>query len=524
MHTVRWLALSSMLLIAAGCGGSGIAARTAGPVASVSGRIAPAQAPAHARRDALVVAYRGPHTLRGRTILRARVRDHARIVAVTFMLAGRPLGTVTQAPWALDVDAALLPDGPASLEVAAVDRFGERTVSRPVHVRVHPGGEHFLRVAPGRRLAPALRALAHGSTTVELAPGRYPLRQIVLGPGARLVGSGPATILIPRPGTDGVAMLSTRSDDVRISDLSVLGSGRRQDAVSIGDGASDVRVQRIEISGVRANGVAVWGAHHDISIQDSTILGGGTAANAGVFDAGSVDSGQTSVVRTQVSGFVGYGVLFAQRFYGLRSAALDNLALDNTITDIIDPHRHDGTDAGGIWTGGVAAAIIGNVISGAGTDGIETVGSSTSDTIVDNRVQSTPVGIYLEHSTNRSLVQSNRLSNVETGINVEWRHDGGGSNANTFAYNQIAASLVGVFVDVGEDANAIVGNVFGTPPATPVILQGSSHNTVRANMACAAGTAPFVVQRAARSQTGALARSSDNQLVDNERTSPCRAP
>jgi hypothetical protein len=318
-------------------------------------------------------------------------------------------------------------------------------------------------------------------------------------------------------------MLSTRSTDVRISDLTVDGAGRIDDGVSIRDGARDVRVQRIEILGVRINGAAVWGAHGGVSIQDSTVLGGGTAANAGVLDQGSVHSRDTSVVRTRVSGFVGYGVLFAQRFYGLRSAAIHNLALDNTISDIIDPHRQDGTDEGGIWTGGVEAAVIGNDISDTGIDGIETVGSSTRDTIVDNTVRDTPVAIYIEHSTNGSLVLANRIANVGTGINVEWRHAGGGSNGNVFAYNQIAATRVGVFVDVQEDLNSIVRNVFRGTQATPVILQGSSNNTVRGNVACPASSAPFVVQQAALSETGALARSSHNRLVDNERTSPCRA-
>lgn len=513
----------ALLLMIAGCGGSSIAAQNGPPVVRSADALAAVTAPARATGGTLAVSYRGPRTLRGRITVRAKVSDDTRIVAATFMFAGRPLGTVTRAPWTLDVDAALLPEGPVSLSIVAVDRLGRRAVSRTVEVRVLPGGETVLHASPHRRLAHALRALARGSATVKLAPGRYRVDQIVLGPDARLFGSGPGTILTPRPGTGGAAMLSTRSDDVRISDLTVDGAGQIDDGVSIGDGARDVRVQRLDISGVRINGAAVWGAHRDVSIQDSTVLGGGTAANAGVLDQGSVDSRDTSVVRTRVSGFVGYGVLFAQRFYGLRSAALHNLALDNTIKNIIDPNRHDGTDAGGIWTGGVAAAVIGNAISNTGTDGIETVGSSTSDEIIDNNVQNTPVAIYIEHSTNRSLVLANRIANVGTGINVEWRHAGGGSDANAFSYNQIAATRVGVFVDVLEDHNSIVGNIFRGTRATPVILQGSSYNTVRGNLACPGGSAPFIVQQAALSQSGALARSGHNRLVDNERTSPCRA-
>lgn len=522
-HARWWRALAGTLLIIAGCGGSGNTAAN-GSTVSVADSHAPAAVPASAAGHPLAVAYRGPRRLRGRVTLRARIRGDARIVAATFTLAGRPLGTVTQPPWVLDVDAAVLPDGPAPLAVVAVDRYGRRSASRAINVRVLPGGERLLHATPGQSLAPALLALARGSATVQLSPGRYRLNQVVvLGPGARLIGSGPGTILTPSAGVSEVAMLSTRSSGVRISDLAVKGDGQVDDAVSIGDGSTDVRVQRIEVSGVRANGVAVWGAHRDVSIQDSTIIGGGVATNAGVLDEGSVDSRNTSVVRTRVSGFVGYGVLFAQRFYGLRSAAIHNLALDDTISDIIDPHRHDGTDAGGIWTGGVEAAVIGNAISDTGTDGIETVGSSTADTIIDNRVQNTPVAIYLEHSTNLSLVEANWMRNVGTGINVEWRHAGGGSNANALAYNQIAATEVGIFVDVQEDDYRIVGNLFRGAHATPVVLQGSSHNTVQGNMACALAGAPFVIERSALSQTGALARSSDNQVVDNEHTSPCRA-
>jgi Periplasmic copper-binding protein (NosD) len=521
-HARWWRALAGTALIAAGCGGSGNTAANGSTVFVADSR-APAAVPASAADKPLAVEYRGPRRLRGRVSLRAQIRGDARIVAATFTLAGRPLGTVTQPPWVLDVDAAVLPDRPAPLAVVAVDRYGRRAASRAINVRVLPGGERLLHASPDQSLAPALRALARGSATVQLSPGRYRLSQVVLGPDARLIGSGPGTILMPSAGVSEVAMLSTRSSGVRISDLAVKGEGQVDDAVSIGDGSTDVRVQRIEVSGVRANGIAVWGAHRDVSIQDSTIIGGGVATNAGVLDEGSVDSRNTSVVRTRVSGFVGYGVLFAQRFYGLRSAAIHNLALDDTISDIIDPHRHDGTDAGGIWTGGVEAAVIGNAISDTGTDGIETVGSSTADTIIDNRVQNTPVAIYLEHSTNLSLVEANGMRNVGTGINVEWRHAGGGSNANALAYNQIAATEVGIFVDVQEDDYRIVGNHFSSARATPVVLQGSSHNTVQGNMACALAGAPFVIERSALSQTGALARSSDNQVVDNEHTSPCRA-
>jgi Periplasmic copper-binding protein (NosD)/Bacterial Ig domain len=467
------------------------------------------------------VAYAGPATLRGHVTLRAQVHGATRVVAVTFMLGGRPLGTVTDAPWALDVDAALLPAGKDQLTVVAVDRLGHRASSGPSSVAVLPGRERVLRASPWRGLGRALRALSRGSVLVHLGPGTYRVGEIVLGPGARLAGAGPATILTPSRGASASGtLLSTHSDHVRVSDLVVQGGWRIDRGISIG-GASDVRLQRIEVSGVRVNGIEIWGVHSRDSIQDSTLLGSDVAGNAGVFELGSVNTSRTSVIRTRISGFRGFGVIFDQRFHGLPSAALHNLALDNRVSDIIDPAIHDGTGAGGIWTGGAQAAVIGNVVSDTGTDGVETVGSSIGDTIVGNHIWNTPVAIYIEHSTSHSLVLGNQIFRSGTGINVEWRHDGGGSSANTFARNRIAATEAGVFVDVQDDYNSIVANTFVGAQATPITFQGSSENLARDNVACAAGPQPFVLQRPARSQTGDIAWPRHNRLVDNVRTNSC---
>jgi parallel beta-helix repeat protein len=503
------LLLLIALTVAAGCGGTRVAVQAGAPQASVSAG------------GGVRVEYRGPHTLRGRVNLLASAFSNARLVAITFTLGGRTLGTATRPPWILDVDAALLPPGRAPLTVTAVDRLGGRASSSAVFVRVRSGGERIVNVRSQRGLDALLRALADGTVNVHLGPGIYRANHIVLGSGARLSGSGGATIL--RAAAPGAALLNIRGRGIRVSDLAIDGDGQIDEGISIGDGSRDVRVQRIGLSRVRAGGVAALGRHTVVSIQDSILLGSGSAAGAGVFDDGSEESSGTSVVRTQVSGFQGYGILFAQRFYGLRTAALGNLALDNRVSDIVDPARRDGTDAGGIWTGGVEASVIGNVIAGAGTDGIETIGSSTGDTIIGNRISSTPVGIYIEHSTNRSLVAENWIANVRNAINVEWRHAGGGSNANTFAGNTIAAAQVGVFVDVQEDYNTIAGNAFTSAGTTPVVFQGSSHNMVRGNRACAASSA-FVVQRPGLSQTGSLAQSTNNRLISNERTGPCSTP
>src|SRR5207249_3842055 len=134
-----------------------------------------------------------------------------------------------------------------------------------------------------------------------------------------------------------------------------------------------------------------------------------------------------SVIRTRISGFRSFGIIFAQKHYGLRDAGLHALALDNEVSGIRDPARDIcrsrpleagcGTNEIGIESGAVGAVIIGNTLTQAAWDGIETVGSSTGANVVGNTISETPTGIYLEHATNRSLIARNTISAVDTGIN-----------------------------------------------------------------------------------------------------------
>ena len=202
------------------------------------------------------------------------------------------------------------------------------------------------------------------------------------------------------------------------------------------------------------------------------------------------------------------------------------------ISDVRDPARDTcvtdarttngcGTNEGGIWTGGVEAAIIGNSIRRARWDGIETVGSSTRTTIVGNEIRETRTGIYLEHSTNDSLISRNLIVDAETGINVEWLHDGVGSSRNTFTFNRVVRAESGLFVDVGSDRNRIAHNLFvgGARPA--ITLQGSSENVVEDNLGCGGPATPLVGFESARWDSGALARSTRNRLSGNRSVRRC---
>jgi parallel beta-helix repeat protein len=468
------------------------------------------------------VAYVGPRHLRGAVTLRARVRPGGqRIVAATFMLDDRPLGTATSAPYTLDVDAALLPRGRHRLRVDVVDRLGRHSSSAPVavHTSGTPGG--IFAASPAHGLDAALAALARGHVTVRLGPGRYPVAHVEMGSGAQLVGAGSGTVL--EATEPSWSLVTARGTGVRMSDLAIDGAGRAERGIGVADGSHDVRLQRLQIRGITDSGVDIWGAHSGVSVQDSTIDGGG-ASGAGVGDRGSDASSDSSVIRTEISGFRGWGVIFMQREYDRPHAAANALALDNRISAISDPAAADGTHEGAIWSGGVRAAIIGNQIRDIGWDGIQTVGSSRDVTVVGNDIARTMTGIYLEHETNGSLFADNVIADVVTGINSEWRYEDAGSGTNTFVGNTILRpTQTGIFIDVAGNQNRLVDNtvVGGTGPA--IVLQGASDNVVAGNAACARPGQPMVVQQSAHYDNGQPANSLRNRIDTSGRRPPCPA-
>ena len=480
------------------------------------------------------VEFLGPDRLAKPVELRANARalSGSRIVAVSFFLNGRPLGSDTTRPYRLDVDPAFLPQGRHRLRVEAVDNLGRRRLTKPTGVTVEASGSHIVEAAPGASFARARRALARGDVTVRLAAGRYPVNELRLGSGARLVGSGPETVLAPRGGGRYWALVVAKGKNIRISDLTVDGGGPPVDedgglGIAVFDGSSDVRLQRLHITRVRTDGVNVWGKYSSVSVQDSQIESDGKG-EAGVVALGSDRSRDTSVIRSRVGGFTSFGILLQQQEHGRPAADLHGVVLDNVVSDIRDPSRDGcwtaakyetpgcGTNEGGIWTGGVEAAVIGNTVRRARWDGIETVGSSTRTSIVRNRISETRTGIYIEHSTHRSLIARNVIVDARVGINVEWWHDGAGSRRNTYAFNRIVRSRAGIVVDVGGDRNRIVGNVFVGGLRPSIVLQGSSHNVVRDNLGCGSRGDSLVEFSEARYDDGRPAVSKFNQLDRNQ--------
>ncbi len=455
-----------------------------------------------------------PEAFRGWTTVRAETSvPKANVAAISLRIDERTIGSDTTFPYAVLIDGKSLRPGRHQLTLELVRRDGSRVRSSSGVVVIPGGNRRELRASPHRGFVRARRALARGNVTVRLAPGRYPVSALRLGNGARLVGSGPTTVLAAPTGPYWSAV-AVEGSDTLLSDLSIDGAGQgggEGHAVAVQPGARHFVARRLQIRRVRTVGVYAWGKVTDISVQDSLITSDGSA-DAGVI-AALPGGNDYSVIRSRIAGFRGWGINFAQVAHENLVTGLRSLALDNVITDIDPPGHTHGTTEGGIWSGGAGATIVGNDVRRTGWTGIETVGSSQGVYINHNRISATRTGIYLEHATLQSIIARNVIRNVRTGINVEWEYGGVGSGQNRFESNHvILASFVGLFIDVGADENMVVGNRLEAA-RSGIVLQGSSHNYVARNFVCRSTTA--IEQRAGLWEDDRPAQPVSNQITSN---------
>ena len=466
------------------------------------------------------VAYTGPSTIGDSSVLRVDVGRGEPLAAVTYSFDGSPAATSASAPFSLRLARGDVPRGRHVLTVQAVTNSGRRIRSRPVRVRLLRPSAPVVSASPQHGLGRALRALNRGHVTVQLKRGVYHLRDVRIGDDAQLVGE--AGVVLRAPAGDYSSVLTVNGRDVRIAHLTIDGGGEGPgdgEAIAVSQTVRSLRVSHLRIEHVRRAGFYAWGSFSNVSLQDSTVLGDGTADAAVI--AGLQDGGShVSIVRCRISGFRRWGINFAQSAYGRLDSGGGSLALDNVISNVNDPTRDDGTDEGGIWSGGPYAVIVGNHISRATWDGIETVGSSERATIAYNAVDHSRTGIYIEHSTNHSTIASNVLRAVETGINVEWRYGNVGSADNSFHHNSIInASRAGIFIDVGSDRNALSHNrIIGTQKA--IVLQGASRNLVTRNIFCSRPRGR-VVQTLGLWDNGASAPATANRIDRNRAAATC---
>jgi parallel beta-helix repeat protein len=462
--------------------------------------------------------YTGPAVVSDLSVLRAQAPRN--VVAVTYLVDGRPVATATAAPFALRLTRGDIRPGRHHLWLQAVTNNGTRRLSRWVRIQALGSAGPTITASPSRRLGAALAALAHGHATVVLDPGVYRLHDVRLGDGARLAGR-PGTILrAPTSRYSNVLLVDGR--DVRVSNLTIDGGGPGPgdgEAIAVGPSARTFRASRVRVVRIRRAGLYAWGSFHDISIQDSLLTSNGSADGAaivGLHEGGS----HASVVRCRIAGFRGWGINFAQSAYRRLDMGWHAVALDNVVTDVDDPSRANGTDEGGIWSGGPGAAIVGNTIRRATWDGIETVGSSERSLIAGNLVTDTRTGIYLEHATNNSVIARNTIRRVGTGINVEWRYGDVGSSDNRFVRNTVTqASKAGIFVDVGSDRNALSDNRISSTP-NGIVLQGASRNLVTRNLLCGPQP-PSISQTTGVWDNGTPAQPAQNLIQNNRVARAC---
>jgi parallel beta-helix repeat protein len=464
--------------------------------------------------------YAGPNILRGSSVLRVSLTNPDNVVAVTYRVDGHPFATSTAPPFFLRLTPGDVAPGAHALSLEVVAKDGRRIASPAVAVRAEGQPRATVTASPGHRVGAALRALSRGHATVILERGVFELHDIRLGDGAQLVGRPGSIIRAPADSYSTVLFVDGR--DVRIAGVTIDGGGQgpgNGEAIAVGPHASRLRVSRVRIVHIRRSGLYAWGSFSDISLQDSVLLGDDLADEGvvvGLRDGGS----RPSVVRCTIRGFRQYGITFAQSGFGQLQTGLGAVALDNIVTDIDDPARDNGTDEGGIWSGGPEAAIVGNTIRRATWDGIETVGSSERTLISDNIVTDTRTGIYVEHSTNHSVIARNTIRRVQTGINVEWRYGGVGSSNNVFSQNLVEqGAKAGIFVDVGSDENLLRGNrLVETPNA--IQLQGASRNLVTQNVLCGSGP-PRISETNGMWEDGSAAVPSQNVIQRNRVARSC---
>jgi hypothetical protein len=326
------------------------------------------------------------------------------------------------------------------------------------------GGPLDDRCGPLRDARRAVRALPPAGGSVYVPAGSYDVHDLSLGAGVHLVGAGPSSVLHAPSRSNYTSVLQLSGADASVSNLTIDANGPAQSggqgwAVQVRPGANDALLQRLAIENVRSYGVYLWGAHQGVSLQDSAVTGA-PGASAGYLDLiGDDASGDDSVLRTSIAHFRDYGVNFYPRVDSTPHDGPRAVASRNTISDIDDPGRDDGTNEAGIWSGGVDAFIHANRIDHTGWDGIETFNRSYRTHVIGNSISATGRGIYVEHDTNDAVFSANTISSVPVGINIEWWYGGHGSLRQTITGNTITgASEYGVLADVGATDNRITQN------------------------------------------------------------------
>ena len=288
-------------------------------------------------------------------------------------------------------------------------------------------------VAGPRRGAGVARADGRGTVLQLRSRALRELGHVELGSGARLGGCRTGTVLVFR----GRSLVAAHRAWPRsaLSDLAIDGDADKPKARSA---SADQGPRPADAGGHpdrrrhdhRSRGM---GGHSAVSVQDSVIAGVGAA--------------KERHVRARLRRVAGHEhhADVDQRLppprHRLRAARLRPAArgaapigIDNRISDINDPKADSGTHEGAIWSGGVAAAIIGNRIRDTGWDRVSEIRmTSTRTTVVgDWGIARTNVGDLSRARDQRLAYRPQRdRRRRDPGINVEWHYNPAPARATT---------------------------------------------------------------------------------------------
>jgi hypothetical protein len=199
--------------------------------------------------------------------------------------------------------------------------------------------------------------------------------------------------------------------------------------------------------------VHIWGTGAGSQVLDVTI-NGHKVVGSGI-EALALE--RILVQRVVVRDVTDYGVI------ALGGATLSNpiLITDLNVAGVMRavPGSSNGTAEACVWVANTAT-VRRVMVRSCGVMGLWT-GDTASGALLEHLdIDSTGVGIYMEHQTTGIIVQYMRVgTNVRTGVNCEWANpDAGGLPAcidNVIQDSTIASSLVGVNLDEGTTRTTV---------------------------------------------------------------------
>jgi hypothetical protein len=420
------------------------------------------------------VSYTGPTSISGVSNLSAST-SLPNVVAITWKLDGKAIGTSSVSPYTYDFNAALSTAGSHTMSIEAVEQDGNRTQSAGVPVTTG--------------------AAPTGSNIVHLSGTNAGM---TLSSNQRVYGNGSSTII------NGDVHMASGS---RLENLVVNGT-------IFAAGTTNTKVQLVTVNSTGGEGVSL-GSAPGFHLEDSTLNGpSATGSVKGIENTNSESGGANPVIaRNTVKNFGGDGIWMVTGNEDDTVALAHLLILDNNVSGANGPYNN-GTQARGIIAGGDLGNVIGNTTNGGTTDGLQPFRSASHMHWAHNTVSGTPTGVYIEHYGDHSVYEYNTISATSHGFNVEWVASSSPPRSTVDAHilhNDITAPTA-VFADAGsQQIETAFNTVHGNLPA--IVYQGSTNGSIHDNTACtvASGSITSVYANDGYDPTGNVLQSNNTK-------------